>query len=320
MSPNSQGIDTIELIAKYEVFKKMADNLGLTIEPMAKSDKLYKKIIAEIEKDKKVRRNKRDFKPIIEVIKLPKVDPKDKYLQMVIVRNTLTLFDVATHHKKAKDTFCMVTIAGLHQPTKKISSDAMKIVSKFLKRKSFKLSSVDIAKDGADAKPIDKEGLEAFKERFKAYSNDYTVLPKKSKNIYLTSYYINVVHHRSISKIIYYDKYNKSHQNKENLCFKNRHWKRLEVTLTFDVTRRKSFNFMDYINSMDFLDDFSDIEEMAKTAKIKNYSNDYLEYQINSFRDSRFMNNNKSKKQCNADEAVEHFKESEVKIKYVLPI
>ena len=320
MSPNSQGIDTIELITKYEVFKKMADTLGLTIKPMAKSEKLYKKIIDEVRTDSKARRNKNNFKPIIEVIKLPKVDPKDKYLKIVIVRNTLTLFNVATHHKKAKDTFCMVTIAGLHQPTKKISSDAMKIISKFLKRKNFKLYSLDIAKDILDPKPIDKEGLEAFKERFKAYSNESTILPMKSKNIYLTSYYINVIHHRSISRIIYYDKYNKSEQNKENVSFENRHWKRLEVTLSFDVTRTKSFNFMDYIESMDFLDDFSDIEEMAKTAKIKNYSNDYLEYQINSFKDSRFMNNNKSKKQFNADEALEHFKESEVKIKYVLAI
>jgi len=41
MSPHSQGIDTIELIAKYEVFKKMADTLGLTIKPMAKSEKPY---------------------------------------------------------------------------------------------------------------------------------------------------------------------------------------------------------------------------------------------------------------------------------------
>jgi len=297
----------------------MADTLGLTIKPMVKSEKLYKKIIDEVRTDSKARRNKNNFKPIIEVIKLPKVDPKDKHLKIVVVRNTLTLFDIATHHKKAKDAFCMVTIAGLHQPTKKISSDAMKIISKFLKRKAFKLYSLDIAKDELDPKPIDKEGLEAFKERFKAYSNESTILPMKSKNIYLTSYYINVIHHRSISRIIYYDKYNKSEQNKEKVFFKDRHWKRLEVTLTFDVTKKKSFNFMEYINSMNFFNDFSDLEEMANNSKVRSYSNDYLEYQLNSFIDSRFMNNHESKEQFNSMDSLERFKYSDFR-RYTLII
>ena len=55
---NNQGIDTIQLIARYEAFKKMADKLGLTIEPMAKSHKLYKKIVIELKEDSKKRRNK----------------------------------------------------------------------------------------------------------------------------------------------------------------------------------------------------------------------------------------------------------------------
>ena len=319
MSPNSQGIDTIQLIVKYAVFKKMADKMGLTIQPMGKAHKLYKKLNDEVEADSKARRNKSSFKPIVERIQLPKVNPMDKYLQIVITRNTPLLFRVATHHKKSKDTYCLITFAGLHQPTKKISSDAIKIVSKFLKRKAFKLYSLDIAKDVLDPRPIDKEGLEAFKECFKAYSNDYTILPKKSKNIYLTSYYFNVVFHRSISRIIYYDKYNKSTQNKEEVSFKNRHWKRLEVTLTFDVTRPNSVNFMEYINSMDFLNDFSDIEEMAKGAKIKKYSNDYLEYQLNSFIDNRSLNNVKSKQQFNSKLALNHFKNSDF-TRFVLPL
>jgi len=33
---NQIGIDNIELIAKYDVFKKMAEKMGLTIEPMPK--------------------------------------------------------------------------------------------------------------------------------------------------------------------------------------------------------------------------------------------------------------------------------------------
>jgi len=327
MSPNSQGIDTIQLVAKYEVFKKMAENMDLMLHPMVKSHKLYKKLIDEVEADNKARRKKSSFKPIVELIKLPKVNPKDKYLQIVVIRNTPLLFDIATHHKKAKDTYCLIIIAGLHQPTKKISSDAMKIVSKFLKRKSFKVHSADVAKDIKDSSPIDEERIKAFKERFKPYSNSWVVLPQKSlkketkkkPKSYHTSFYINDIDHRSISKILYYDKYNKAMQNKEDVPFKVRHWKRLEVRLTFDVTKPNSFNFMEYIKSMDFLEDFTDLEEMARNANIKKYSNDYLEYQINSFIDNRFMNNKQSKKQFNLNDSLEHFKESEFR-RYVLPI
>lgn len=310
-APNSQGIDTIQLIAKYEAVKNMIDRMGLTMQPMAKGHKLYENLNKEIEADKTRRLKVDTFKPIIEIINLPKVNPKDKSLYISIIRNTPTLFDVATKRKRAKDSFCLITFSGLHQPQKNINSEAMKIVSKFLKRKAFKLHRVDIAKDIKDPTPIDKEGLKGFKERFKPYSNDWL----NNTKIYHTSYYINNVKHRSINTILYYDKYNKSIQNKEKVSLYNCHWKRLEVVLKFDVTLKNSFNFINYINSMDFLDDFSDLETMAKNAKIKKYSNDYLEYQITSFLDNRFMNNKQSKKQFNLNEALELFKQSESKLK-----
>lgn len=314
-TPNSQGIDTIQLIAKYEVVKNMADRMGLTMQPMAKGHKLYKKLNRELEADNGTRLKVESFKPLIEIIRLPKVNPKDKSLYISIIRNTPTLFEVATKRKRSKDSFCLITFSGLHQPQKNINSEAMKIVSKFLKRKSFKLHRVDIAKDIKDPTPIDKEGLKGFKERFKPYSNGWVIHAKKNAKTYHTSYYINNVKHRSINTILYYDKYNKSIQNKEKVSLYNCHWKRLEVVLKFDVTLKKSFNFKDYINSMDFLDDFSDLETMAKDAKIKKYSNDYLEYQITSFLDNRFMNNKQSKKQFNLNEALELFKQSESKLK-----
>ena len=324
-SPHSQGIDTIQTIPRYEVLKKMAEKMGLTIEPMPKSNKYWKTVNDEVKADVKTRLMVDKFTPIIEVIKLPKVNPKDKSLYISIVRNIPILFDVATKRKTSKDAYCLVTFAGLHQPQKKIKSEAMKIISKFLKRKAFKLHRVDFVKDIKDPKPIDKEGLKAFKERCEPYSKSWVILPQKNKTkeeklkTFHTSYYINNIKHRSINKIIYYDKYNKSVQKKENVSFLDCHWKRLEVVLKFDVTRPNSHNFMDYINSMDFEEDFSDLESMAKNAKIKKYSNDYLEYQINSFIDNRFFNNKQSKKQFNISEALEHFNKSEF-IRYVLPI
>ncbi len=324
-TPNSQGLDTIELIAKYEVFKKMAEKMGLKIQPMAKGHKLYAKLINEIDKEGKARRNKSRFMPIVEVINLPKVSPKDKYLQIVIIKNTPLLFDIATHHKKAKDTYCLISFAGLHQPTKKINSEAMKIISKFLKRKAFKLHRADIATDLQNPRPIDKEGLKAFKEQFKPYSKHWVILPQKNNakeeklKTFHTSYYINNLKYGNIVKILYYDKYNKATQKKENVTFKDRHWKRLEIILTFDVTKSKSYSFIEYIKSMEFLEDFENIEEVAKSENIKNYSNNYLLYQLNSLIDNRFLNNRESKKQFNSTETLKFFNESEFR-RYVLPI
>ena len=312
---NNQGIDTIQQVARYEVFQKMADKLGLTIEPMAKSHKLYKKILDEVNADTKQRRNREGFTPIVEIVKLPKVKgqgrAKDFYIS--IVRNTPTLFDVATHHKKAKDSFCMVTYAGLHQPSKKISSDAIKIIDKFLRRKAFKLCSVDIAIDTKDHRPINKGGIKAFKSSLMLYSNRGVILQKNS-------YYINFVDHTSISKIIFYDKYKKQleQQGKEIITNDLKGWKRLEITLTFDVTKRENKGFNHYIESINFIDDLYEVEAVAGRAGIKSFKNDYLIYQLNSFVDNRVMNNQESKEQFNSVEALERFRQSEFR-RYLLP-
>jgi hypothetical protein len=108
-------------------------------------------------------------------------------------------------------------------------------------------------------------------------------------------------------------------EKKENIAFKYKDWKRLEIILLFDTTKPNSYNFIEYIKSMNFLDDFSDLEEITKRANIHDYNNDYLEYQINSFLDSRFMNNRYSQKQFNLNQALEYFKKSEFR-RYVLPI
>ena len=314
IAPNNQGIDTIQQVAKYDVFKKMADTLGLTIEPMTKSKSIYKKIADEIELDNTTRLKKEKFSPIFEMIKLPKVDGKDKALYISIVRNTPTLFNVATHHKKAKDSYCLVTFAGLHQPSKKISSDAMKIVSKFLKRKAFKVHSVDIAIDTTDHRTITCNRKGTFKDDLMPYSK-HGIISKGS------SLYINNLDHQSISRVIYYDKYLKqlNTQKKEKIGNDLRAWKRLEVTLTFDVTEKQNKGFMHYIESINFIDDLYEFEAVAGLAGIRNYDNDFLIYQLNSLIDNRFMNNHESKEQFNSVDALERFKVSDFR-RYILPI
>jgi len=311
---NNKGIDSIQQIARYDVFKKMADRLGLTIEAMPNNKKLNKKIDDEIKADSKKRLTIDKFTPIVERIKLPKVKPKDKDFYISIIRNIPILFDVAKHHKKAKDSFCMVTFAGLHQPSKKINSEAMQVISKFLKRKAFKVYRVDVAIDTYDHRPINKEAVKGFKTALMPFSKHGVKLEK-------TSLYINNIGRESMKKIIFYDKYKKQleQQKKEIVTDDLKGWKRLEVTLTFDVTNKANKGFIDYIESMNFIDDLYEVDAVARKAKVKNYDEDYLLYQLNSLIDNRFMNNHESKEQFNSVDALERFKVSDFR-RYILPI
>ena len=309
---NNQGFDTIELIGRYDTVKTMAKKMGLTLQPMPNNHKLYEKLEEKTNADAKVRRMKSSFKPKVEVIKLPKVNAFDKYTQIVITRNIPTLFDVAKTRKVSKETYCLITFAGLHQPSKNISSEALKIMGKFLRRKTFKHHKSDIATDTQDHQPINKDGTKAFKERFVPFSNHGISLEK-------TSYYFKQIDHPNISKIIYYDKYLKQLEKQgEELISKDlKAWKRLEVTLTFDVTKPKSLNFTDYLNSMGFMDDLYFIHSILDAGNIK-YKTDFLIYQINSLLDNRFMNNHESKRQFNSVESLERFKQSDFR-RYTLP-
>lgn len=318
---NQMGIDNIELIAKYEVFKKMTECLGLTIKPMPAPQteetdpkkNILKRIAHEMKEDNAKRLKADKFQPIVEHIALPKVG-KSKALYITVIRNIPTLFDVATHHKKAKDTFCLILFAGLHQPTKKIGSDAMQIVSKFIKRKAFTLRSIDLAIDTTDHQSINYKRKGAFKDDLLPYSKQ-GVISKGS------SLYINNLNHQSISRVLYYDKYLKqlNQQKKEKIGEELKGWKRLEVTLTFDVTKKENKGFTHYMESLNFVDDLYEVDDVAKLAGIKSYDRDYLEYQINSLLDNRTMNNRASKEQFNSVESLERFKQSEFR-RYTLAI
>lgn len=311
---HQMGIDNIELIAKYEVFKKMVERLGLKFEPMPKNHKIHERIDYEMKQDNKTRLLSDKFLPIVEVIKLPKVG-KSKALYITVIRNIPTLFDVATHHKKAKDSYCLVLFAGLHQPTKKISSEAMQIISKFTKRKAFTLHSLDVAIDTTDHQEVNSKRKEAFRDSLMPYSQKGVI--SKGSSLYIN----DLDYHPSISRVLYYDKYLKqlNQQKKEKIGSNLRGWKRLEVTLTFDVTKRENKGFMHYIEGLNFVDDLYEITEVAGLAGIQTYSTDYLTYQLNSLLDNRFMNNHESKKQFNSLESLERFKLSEFR-RYTLAV
>ncbi|MBU1666929.1 hypothetical protein KKC13_00800 [bacterium] len=306
---NKIGIDTVELIANYETVVKLVHKEGFSLfrPKKSKTNKTFKRVEYALKEDNKTRYKADSFSPIVEMVKLPKVKGRgQKPLLMSIIRNIPVLFDVATHHKLAKDTFCMVIFAGLHQPTKKISSEAMKIISKFTKRKTFKVHSLDIAIDTTDFRSISHKRKESFKEQLAPYSK-HGVISKGS------SLYINTIEHCSISRILYYNKYLKQtkHHKQGGISSDLRHWKRLEVTVTFDVTDKHNKGFTQYMESLNLINDLYDIDEVARLAGIKGYNHDYLEYQINSLLDNRFMNNRASKEQFNSSEALTRFKTSD---------
>jgi len=313
---NQIGIDTIQLIANYETAIKMVERMGLSVTIPSKNSPVSEAVSKLEHITEQKQRYKADtFKAFTQVVKLTKGKSVSNY--MMITQNIPLLFDHATHHKKAKDTFCLITFTGLHQPTKKIESEAMKIMSKFLKRKTFKRYRVDIATDTQeDTEAIKHKRKEPFRANLMPYSKQGVIIPPNGA----TSLYINNLDHRSISRILYYDKYLKmtKHHKQKGVNNDLKNWKRLEVTLTFDIKEKQNKGFTQYIEGLNFIDDICDMNEVLKKTGIKSYDTDYLTYQLNSILDNRFMNNHESKKQFNSVQSLERFKSSDFR-RYVLP-
>ena len=307
---NQIGIDTIKLIGRYETVKKMVFKEGLEI-TKAKANTPVTQTIEQIKKealrDAKRRYQKDEFKPIIEVVKIGKGKSLSNY--MVIVRFIPLTMDWAIEQKKAKGEYCMIVFAGLHQPSKKLDSVAEKIMSKFTKRKTFKSVSIDIAIDTEDREPINKDTKEGFKESLKPLSN-FGVELKGS------SFYINNVCCSGVDRVLYYDKYKKQQHQGQKLDSSLKHWKRLEITITNNP--KEAVSFGEYAKSMKLLEDFIKVYEVASRLKIS-FDSTYLNYQINSIMDNRFMNNNASKKQFNSVEALKRFSNSNYR-RYALDI
>jgi len=309
---NNVGCDSNRLIGNYKTVVKMVEGMGLTLVIPSKNSPVSQKVINGIEKskDNTPRYKKNSFKPFTQIVKLSKGTSLSNY--MIITINIPLLFDHAEHHKKAKDTFCLITFGGLHQPTKKIESEATKIMSKFLKRKTFKVLPFDVAIDRDDKEPINYKQKESFKAKLMPYSKKGVRCP----SINATTLYINKpTHSLHVTRIADYDKYLKQtkHHNQGGISKDLKYWKRLEITIKPPLpTSKENKGFIEYINSIGFLDALYDFEEVVKLSGIKNYKYDYLIYQLNSFVDNRTMNNKKSKEQFNSIEALERSKESEV--------
>lgn len=302
---NNKGIDTIYQIANYQTILNILDKNNMIIKDELKNTPIMRyidKIQERLIYDNKTRYKTNDFKPIIKYSKISKGVGLSNYI--IIIQNTPTLFDYATSKKKAKDFYCMVIYTGLHQPTKTISNENIKFISKMLKRKSFK-TYCDMAIDYIDYRPIDYKRKDEVR---KALKND---TDPKSYIIKGTSLYCNSTKHQTIKKILIYDKYKKQKKYHNQLIKSNLNgWKRLEIQLQ-PTTKQ---DFYTYIKSDEFKKDSLGLFDMiSKSVGVSNIDNSYLNYQINSILDNRIMNNKNSIKQYNSKESLTRFKMSEFK-------
>jgi len=300
---NQSGIDTIRLVAHYKAFQGFIEREGLSVMKNIPSNNATGEAISKVNKAEKPL----GFNPVVEVVKIA---DKGKTVSnfIIIIRHTSKLVDLAKHHKKSKETFCSVIVTGLQQPISKVTRETMQILTKMTKRKTFKRDSIDIAIDHqADTKPINYEGKELFKQALMPLSKHGVIVPPNGA----TTYYINEPQHPTMSKIAYYDKYQKeTKKNSKKVDPSLKNWKRLEVTISFDIKDPNNKGFGQYFNSLNFIDDLYEIDEVTRLAGI-GYDQSYLNYQVNSLQDNRTMNNRASKEQFNSSEALTRFKTSD---------
>jgi len=298
---NNQGIDTISQIANYKTLSNVIYKEGFKFKSGAKNlpiNPYLKSIENQLKRDPKNRYKKDEHKPIIEYVKLAKAKGLSNY--MLVVRNIPLLLDYAIENKKGKGHYCLVIFSGLHQPTKQVTSEAFKFTSRMLKRKTHKLHDIAFSKDYQDKLEVNYGRKTSFKEQLKVYGKDCISTG--------SSLYCNNIYNKSISKVLMYDKYKKqTTYHKQEIEIMAKDWKRLEMT----VKPSKKMNFIEFINSGEFIDALETFDRMAEDLGAPQTEKSYLEYQVNSIIDNRFMNNNESKKQFNSVASIERFKTSD---------
>jgi hypothetical protein len=241
---------------------------------------------------------KEDFKPFAKALKYNNEKGLSSYI--VLYGNTQETLKEATRQKKSKDTFMLMEIHGLHQPTKDISVNTMKMLSKIIKRKAFKIHSYDLAGDGLKHGDINAK----MKDKVKTIFDTPKCINEKN------TVYINETNIPNIAGVKYYDKYKKQTlAHDEEVSEDLKEWKRLEVKVIIPPEKRKCA--FDYFNSEDFQEDLQKFEDIAKKFNMES-EDDYLNYQLNTLCDTRGLNNKPLDTQFNSVEELEKFKNKEI--------
>ena len=130
---HDRKVKTIQLIANYKTVVKLVERMGLSVTTASKNSPLN-----ATTKDKAIRYKVDEFKTVIETVELTK--GKSLSSNIMITRNIPLLFDYATEHKKAKGSYCLITITGLDEPKEK---EAFNTILEFISRKPFKLYKIE---------------------------------------------------------------------------------------------------------------------------------------------------------------------------------
>lgn len=278
------GVDTIELIGRYKTLRKKVDKMGLEIATPPKNSPI----------NATVKRFKTEGAKV-EIVKLSKGRELSNY--MIVVSNCKDSKEYARANKKSLDTYSLVIFAGLHQPSKAISNKTMRVISKLLRYKYFKLHSFDVA--------IDHNG---------------TTNKEKLKNIwggnieeYKGTQYHNNPKGQRVQRVVIYDKLKKMTKHHGQQLEQVQKWERIEVTIKPDAIT----NFKDYIEGMKLYEDLQQIKMNLWLLNIdmRGY---YLNYQLNGILDNRFLSH--KNKSFNAIQSIERFVNSESsKKRYYIP-
>lgn len=305
------GIDTVQLICSRETAHKIITQMGYIATPAPKNSPLNPYIASignQLNYDPKRRYKEATHALNIEQVKLTNGRELSNY--MIIIQNTPELFDYAIEKKKAKDYYCMVVFTGLHQPSKHISSEAVKVISRFLKRKGFKTHRVDIAADFNSTDEVSYRGKAAFVERTKGYNSGHAIAKG-------STLYCNETTHADISRYMVYDKYQKQKaHHRQKLGDSLKGWRRFEATLRPPQPGKQSF--IEYIQTQAFIDALMAAHDIGRRFGAFDGTSVYLEYQINALIDNRVLNNRASRERFNSPASVERFQTSDFR-RYQLP-
>jgi len=298
---NNKGVDSMRYIIRAENAVKWLKSLGYEVLEDYENLSFKKSIESRLRAEKAKQQGYKlsIFEPIATVLKYR---DNGKVLNnfIILYSNIEDTIKEATKHKKSKDTFMLMEVHGLHQPTKEVSINTMKMLSKIIKRKALKLQSFDIAQDVLKHGDINA----------KMKNNVKTIFDTPKCTNEKTTVYINDTKIPNIERIKYYDKYKKQTMTHgEELSEDLKEWKRLEVTVVIPREKRKCA--FDYFNSEDFQEDLQKFEDIAKKFNMES-EDDYLNYQLNTLCDTRGLNNKAPNAKFNSVEELEKFKNKEI--------
>jgi len=295
---NNKGIDSMSYRMKTRSGLEWIQSLGYEEVQNYEHTPIYQSVKSRLEREKEIQKGykKGDFEPLARVFKYG--NDKGLLSYLIIYTNIEETFEEAKKQKKAKDTFCVVELHGLHQPTKNITIDNMRMLSRLLKRKAMKIQSVDIAEDFSKHHKVN--------HTMKKHINDKLHVLSTSKG---STVYINDTKMEDIAKIKYYDKYMKQTEHQEQeLDPSLKDWKRLEVRI--EIPREFQKSASEYFNSTHFQEKLKQFDEISSSFGAES-QNDYLNYQLNTLCDSRGLNNKDPNAQFNSVEELEKFKNKE---------